>query len=426
MKRIVFTFFSVFCIVAYGQDYISRLPASFTADTTIIRSYANEWSVVYTGNANGDNYMHLVNMNTGALYSIALDEKVTDMEILNDTLYYCGNQNMYWSILNFFPIQQFYTGTVNVKRWRVTPTMMFLPKKLEVFRVAGGVHAVVVGDIVTAVRTDSYIADFWRADISPMWDVSYLYTDDKECYDDIAVTANYVVASAQVCQSNEIILRVLDKPTYISVVAGLQMSDDIFVNCSVPAVCEYTTFHYNGTDQKKPGQHGVFPISITHTVGDHVALACMAEEGQWTGLTVKDIEVLAGTPWVVQNRCLLPADHEEAFYDVWDIQYNRDIDSLLLLVKQGGHSGKRDGIVKFDNNSFSSFSYTYPVYPEAGDKTQFLEKKEPEGKMSSFRLPANNDRNLNISTDHYVRSVALSVVAVDCGEKRSEYPVYPE
>ena len=126
--------------------------------------------------------------------------------------------------------------------------------------------------------------------------------------------------------------------------------------------------------------------------------------------------------WVVQNRCLLPADHEEAFYDVWDIQYNRDIDSLLLLVKQGGHSGKRDGIVKFDNNSFSSFSYTYPVYPEAGDKTQFLEKKEPEGKMSSFRLPANNDRNLNISTDHYVRSVTLSVVAVDCGEMRSEYP----
>lgn len=86
MKRIVFTFFSVFCIVAYGQDYISRLPASFTADTTIIRSYENEWSVVYTGNANGDNFMHLVNMNTGALYSIALDEKVTDMEILNDTL----------------------------------------------------------------------------------------------------------------------------------------------------------------------------------------------------------------------------------------------------------------------------------------------------------------------------------------------------
>ena len=259
-----------------------------------------------------------------------------------------------------------------------------------------------------------------------MWDVSYLYTDDKECYDDIAVTANYVVASAQVCQSNEIILRVLDKPTYISVVAGLQMSDDIFVNCSVPAVCEYTTFHYNGTDQKKPGQHGVFPISITHTVGDHVALACMAEEGQWTGLTVKDIEVLAGTPWVVQNRCLLPADHEEAFYDVWDIQYNRDIDSLLLLVKQGGHSGKRDGIVKFDNNSFTSFSYTYPVYPEAGDKTQFVEKKEPEGKMFSFRLPANNDRNLNISTDHYVRSVTLSSIAVDCGEMRSEYPVYPE
>ncbi len=432
MKRIVFTFFSVFCIVAYGQDYISRLPVSFTADTTIIRSYANEWSVVYTGNANGDNFMHLVNMNTGALYSIALDEKVTDMEILNDTLYYCGNQNMYWSILNFFPIQQFYTGTVNVKRWRVTPTMMFLPKKLEVFRVAGGVHAVVVGDIVTAVRTDSYIADFWRADISPMWDVSYLYTDDKECYDDIAVTANYVVASAQVCQSNEIILRVLDKPTYISVVAGLQMSDDIFVNCSVPAVCEYTTFHYNGTDQKKPGQHGVFPISITHTVGDHeLLLECLIVLiPEWlarsTTQAIKQSGNQAFKKWVVQNRCLLPADHEEAFYDVWDIQYNRDIDSLLLLVKQGGHSGKRDGIVKFDNNSFSSFSYTYPVYPEAGDKTQFLEKKEPEGKMSSFRLPANNDRNLNISTDHYVRSVTLSSIAVDCGEMRSEYPVYPE
>ena len=224
----------------------------------------------------------------------------------------------------------------------------------------------------------------------------------------------------------------LDKPTYISVVAGLQMSDDIFVNCSVPAVCEYTTFHYNGTDQKKPGQHGVFPISITHTVGDHeLLLECLIVLiPEWlarsTTQAIKQSGNQAFKKWVVQNRCLLPADHEEAFYDVWDIQYNRDIDSLLLLVKQGGHSGKRDGIVKFDNNSFSSFSYTYPVYPEAGDKTQFLEKKEPEGKMSSFRLPANNDRNLNISTDHYVRSVTLSSIAVDCGEMRSEYPVYPE
>ena len=473
MKKMLFAVFSVICVDLYGQDYFAHLPTNYAADTSIIRKYTGEWSVVYTQSATAGNYFHLVNMNTGNMYSIDVEEEVTDMEILDDTLYYCGTLQPYYSILNFFPLQQFYTGNIYIRRGRITPPAVFLvPKKLEVFRVTDGVHAVVVGDYFppNSSRTDSYIADFWRYHTNTSWQHIYMYTDDKECYDDIAVTDNYVVASAHVCHSTDIILRVLDKPLIVCPSGSCLTNYHIFFNCTLTNTCEYTTYDYNGYDYKKPGGHGEYSICLTHTSGDHVALACMVDLWDRSGISVKDIEIVSGTPMVVQNI----VDIEDGFLDLWDIRYNFDNDSLLLLVKQSLPDGSRDGIVKLDNSNFSSFTFTYPLMPDEeyemnsidwgnyiqnphslGDKvhrkmisgllrgesggeqtklwsdflsdtycyeTLLLEKTDFDGKMNQARLPFQGNINLYIYSSSVSRVVTQSSIVIDCGEMNEEYP----
>lgn len=472
MKRLLFILFSVFSMVLYGQDYIAHMHTNYNADTSIIRKYTDEWSVLYTGSATAGNYFHLVNVNTGYMYSIDVDEDVTDMEILDDTLYYCGGLYSYWSVMNYFPIQQFLTGSVSIKRWRVTPTKMFVPKKLEVFRVTGGVHAVVVGDIVTAQRTDSYIVDFWHRAPYQMWDYAYLYTEDKECYDDIAVTDNYVVASAHVCHSSEIILRVLDKPTYVNILPdGHSGSDQIFTNCTLPA-CEYTTFNYSGSDHKKPGGHGVYPVCLAHTKGDHVVIGCMVEESGCPGVSAKEVKIVSGVPSIVRNICAWSNEPWDKFHNLWDIRYNPDSDTLAMLIDMKQEGEVYQGIMKLDNSSFTPFRFTYPVYQEGAYemnsidwgnsillphssvdkvyrkmvsgimsdedviqtkiwsvflddtecfKTQDMEEKKAYGNLGVFRLPANSGGILNISSSHYTRPVTPSSIAVDCGEINEEY-----
>lgn len=466
MKRLLIILFSTFSMVLYGQDYIARLSANYMADTSIIRRYTNEWSVVYTGSATAGNHLHLVNMNMGSVYSVDVDEDVTDMEILDDTLYYCGTLLPYYSVLNFLALQQFFTGYINLRVGRITPPAVYLvPKKLEVFRATGGVHAIVVGDYQPpySSRTDSYMVDFWRYQANVAWNHVYLYTEDKECYDDVTVTDNYVVASAHVCHSTDIILRVLDKPSEVCPTALCPTNHHIFSNCMGSNTCEYTTYSYSGDDYKKPGGHGEYPICLTHTTGDHVALASTVELWGQTGVTVKDIEIVAGSPYVVQNI----VDSKDDIHYLRDIRYDAASDSLLMIVKQVLADGGRDGIARLDRSSFSTFTFTYPLIANGayglhsidkggymvnpyspGDnvyrkmasgwlengngearaaiwshffnntgcnKTLVLEKSWSKGEMLQSSLPFQNKNNLYIRHFSTIRAVTQSSIIIDCG-----------
>ena len=380
MKKLLFTLFSIVCVSLYGQDFLASIPVSYAADTSMVRWYRSQVCVLYTGSASNGNHFHLVNMGSGDIYSVEVEEDVTDMEILDDTLYYCGKLNGYFPILYLFPLQHFYNANVNVKGRKYTPIKDYYPKKLEVFRVTGGVHAVVVGDIVNVNRTDGFIADFWRAGTSAYWETEkLLYTDDKECYDDIAVTDNYVVASGQVVSNGEIVLRVLDKPVCISS-TSCTTNYDIFDNCNTTNTCEYTTYNYNGNDRKKIGGHGVYPVSITHTSGDHVVIACMVEESSSTGISAKCIKInTGGVPYVIRNICAWPGNTVNSYSNVREIRYDSQSDTLLMLVDMLHATGQNSGIAKIDNAVFSSLYYTYPTMPVASYSIHSIDRGDRWG-----------------------------------------------
>ncbi len=381
MKRLLFVLFSVVCMSLYGQDFLAMIPVSYAADTSIVRWYTSQVCVLYTGSASNGNHFHLIKTGSGDIYSIEVEEDVTDMEILDDTLYYCGKLNGYFPILYLIPLQHFYSTNVNVKGRKYTPIKDYYPKKLEVFRGTGGVHAVVVGDIVNVNRTDGFIADFWRVGNTTSWETEkLLYTDDKECYDDIAVTDNYVVASGQVVSNGEIVLRVLDKPGCVRTPISCSADYDIFYNCDNLNTCEYTTYNYNGDDRKKIGGHGVYPVSITHTSGDYVVIACMVEKSTSTGMSAKCIKInTSGVPHVIRNICAWPGYPVNSYLNVREIRYDSHNDTLLMLVDVLHAGRQKSGIAKIDNAGFSSLLFSYPTVPVASYSIHSIDRGERFG-----------------------------------------------
>jgi len=443
---------------------------SYAADTSIIRWYQPGLCVLYTGSASRGNHFHLVNTGSGDIYTFEVNEEVTDMEILDDTLYYCGNVSGYYPALYYFPLMQLYSSNVVVRGIRHSPIMPYNPRKLEVFRATGGVHAVVVGDIEGMNRTDGFIADYWKSASSLFFTTDkLLYTADKECYDDVAVTDNYVVATGHVCNTGEIVLRVLDRPTVVCPFFPCTTNYSIFYNCSSSNTCEYTTYSYYGTDMKKPGGHGVYRVGITHTTGDHVVIACMVEDHGLTGITAKSIKIgSGGVPYVVKNICAWPKNTVGAYFNLRDIRYDAYSDSVLMLIDLLHPTGDISGIARLDNAGFSSLYLSYPSIPvefssihsidvggrwglpmgyevhgkissgtkgimengntgiwgdalsvDACSNTDTLSFKESSGQMAQMRLPAYLDIRFNRYTDILTRPVTHSYIGIECGYQRN-------
>ena len=79
---------------AMGQEFIREL-ARNAIDTSIVRGWKEEQCVIFTADfGREDYYFHLINNQTGMARSIKVTECVKDMEIIEDTLFFCG-RNIY-------------------------------------------------------------------------------------------------------------------------------------------------------------------------------------------------------------------------------------------------------------------------------------------------------------------------------------------
>lgn len=360
-------FLSLGLFVQGQNQFIAQLSSAYDVDNSIVRWYGDNLCVLYTHSASNGNFFHLVNTVTGFARTMEVDHEVYDMEILDDTLYYCGSYLSPYSVLNTFAIQDMFNSSVTIRWFRFPSLYNVKPRRLEVFRASGGVHAVVVGDYTapSSTCTNTFLADLWRgASYMSTWYGRYFMTDDKECYDDIAVTDNYVVASAHLCQGNDIFVRVFDKPTAVCFGSSC-VNNHIFYNCDLSGTCDQTIYLYIGTDHKKPGVHGTYPIRIDHTQGDKVVLACMIEEAGSTGITAKGIDIVSGTPYIVQNTLSFTGNQLGGYYDLRDVRYNSANDSILILVDANTPAGGRSAYVDLDNATFTMNNITYTMAPNA-------------------------------------------------------------
>lgn len=367
MKHTFFLFFCLCCTIVYGQDKIAHLAnmEDVLADTSIIRYSSPNVVVMYTSNGIYNNYFHIINTETNMRWYFHVEEIVKDVEILDDTVYYCGDEG--YPEVGIFAISDVYTGNVLIKNFWVSTTRA-IPKRLEVFRASGGIHVVIVGDWLTATPTNSFIADVWSEYSTSLntWSLAALRTVGKELYDDIAVTDNYVVASANLYGTKDIVLKVLPRPTYTSFTNGYITNNNLFFSDYPTSMYVYTApfYFYNG-DYYRASGYGKYPIRITHTTGDSIALACMADKNSTQyGVTVKDIEIIAGVPIVQRNMFSSWGTGLKYFWEMRDIRYNPERDSVLLLVDREwplASSNIRSEIIRADYSTLSPFTMTAPI-----------------------------------------------------------------
>lgn len=156
-------------------------PYNGTTVKTIVRSCGEDVCVVYTESSLGEYYFNVVNTQTHMVWSFPVDEEVNDVEVLDDTVYYCGYVG--YPALCSFSLAEVYTGSVNRKYlWFPREGATINPKRFELFRATGGIHAVMVGDWILNNEIKSFIADVWHPyALTGGWHTTFHVTIGKEC-----------------------------------------------------------------------------------------------------------------------------------------------------------------------------------------------------------------------------------------------------
>lgn len=373
-----FTLFTVlFCgLQTYAQpDIIATLPIYQKCDTSIIRDWNIEYSIVYTQQPKNKNHFHLIRANDTTIISYLTTYTVKDMNISRDTLYFCGLSNTGNPVIGFFAISDFLTGGLqeNIVPMPYPSAMAnsnFTPKKIEPFHVSDGIHAIVLLDARFA--TDSVkkvLCDCYRFYSTTTWAFYYgFYSTFDEgnnifyC-DDIAVTDNYVFLVGHKRCSAGIYMRFFNKPT--------NASFSIF-NLPGPTI-DYNDIYYyayplGGNLNVLGDSYGEHSVYCTHTENDDVAIACMAhyfDGNTFTyGATVKLIGLTTTMNLYYDKDILIPYSSTlDSRWDVRDLRYDhRTKDILMLSDMNNPINGTLESVVtRVDYPNLSSATSVWPT-----------------------------------------------------------------
>ena len=162
--------------------------------------------------------------------------RVTDMEILGDTLYFCGYTQIGFAksgLIGYFDIPHMFTGRddVVVKIFNddiiydnleqpepTVSTIGLIPDKMDVYRVRGGVHIACIGTFSSNhIWNDGYfVADIEHKDSDDSWHYwvhRNTETDWVFWYSDIVATDDYVVLASLKPSMDPIYLTLFKKPS---------------------------------------------------------------------------------------------------------------------------------------------------------------------------------------------------------------------
>ncbi len=379
MKKCYFLtlFAALICgLQTYAQpDIIATLPIYQKCDTSIIRDWNNDYSIVYTQQPRNKNHFHLIRANDTTIISYLTTYTVKDMNISRDTLYFCGLSNTGNPVIGFFAISDFLTGGLqeNIVPMPYPSAMAnsnFTPKKIEPFHVSDGIHAIVLLD--ARFPTDSVkkvLCDCYRFYSSTTWAFYYGFYSTFDggnnifyC-DDIAVTDNYVFLVGHKRCSAGIYMRFFNKPT--------NASFSIF-NLPGPTI-DYNDIYYyasplGGNLNVLGDSYGEHSVYCTHTENDDVAIACMAhylDGNTFTyGATVKLIGLTTTMNLYYDKDILIPYSSTlDSRWDVRDLRYDhRTKDILMLSDMNNPINGTLESVVtRVDYPNLSSATSVWPT-----------------------------------------------------------------
>ena len=345
---------------------INELSGFPKCDTSIVREWKDKQALIYSKHPEAGNWFHLVKSTGTTVSSVKVACEVKDMEIVDDTVYYCCMEpgSMY---IGYFTIPDLLSPVMHETLVRIDPapfavlTKEMRPRRLEAFHVADGLHVIMLYDnkfISNSVKR--VLVDVYRQYSVPGWRAehgAYNWDDSGNIFygDDIAVTDNYVVLVGHKHYSSGIHARSFYKPTNSA--SNIFSSGSTLYNhlaCSGFAVLGDT--------------YGDYPVWCTHTGdlrtrGNVVAIACMAPRSVGGsvefGYTIKKYN--AASPLSFSTQLFYPIS--TTFNPLWkvrDIRYDALSNNLLVLHDADAPDGSLRSMVSVVDNSTYSTVESYP------------------------------------------------------------------
>lgn len=326
-----------------GQIHnVMEFPNCLNSDTSIVRNWYDKLNIIYSQSPAG-NQIYLTDANSTAVYSIFTDINIKDMEILEDTLYYCGADQNNISYIGQFTIPDMLTSSVSETLVQI-PTggsgnsYPFFPKRMEVFHVSAGIHVVMVCDMVCPSDTIKRVMMDARSHYgNTTWAFNFvapytIFDDQSNIFypDDVAVTDSYVVFIGHKHCSAGIYMKKFQKPNNLT---------DFYNYTSFSYQNIYNYYLTSGIDYSVLGQHdGEHPVWGVGTIGDTIAIACMSSyndspSGFMYGVTVKKIALLPFTSSEdISFDLFFPYTRTlNRLWVVKDIRYDKYNNNILLL-----------------------------------------------------------------------------------------------
>ena len=371
------TFFFLFFVLLGGNVFSQMLPSEVMSiphfpncDTSIIRHWNQKAVVQYNYSfASGGKF---ILSNVGGVNTPYFNTRsgITDMEIMGDTLFYCGvDSGSGHAYIGYFNVNDLTSTSVSENfidipyPWIDSLLTKLRPRRLEVFQVEDGIHIVVIGDLI--YQSDSvkrvavdvmhyYPSDMWWYELG-----AYSWNERDNIFypDDIAVTENYIALVGHKRFSSGIYIRKLEKPT-----SALQ---PIF-NTS-PINHYLHAYHTSGNDFNVLGDsYGEHPVWCTSTHEDVIAIACMSgymdgSNINYYGSSVKWVD-LSTAPMVTTGEMFyFQSTTYNGYWTVRDIRFDGLNNNILLLhdIENPSNSTPESAVSVISNTMFPNMTTYY-------------------------------------------------------------------
>lgn len=315
----------------YGQTDYKQMSVGDVPNTkTITRAWGEAAQIIYTEDvqyvpgteiessctAKFTLYDHYSQEYRVADFSTGYWPRVTDFEILDDTVYFCGYANLaasgysphYVGYVGYFSVSHLFYGTdvIHVLAFNQQPddpssssfAILTKPCRIEAFKTDKGVHMVCTGgwshSHSNVADAGTFVADVVHYYPTDQWWYYVHRNDGIEIFSDIAVTDHYVATIAPKENHNYLYFRVFKKPNMIGW-SATNPNDDPSIFYPLYRTHPYHTYQFMWQDGHLSADSAYFnyPMLI-HTNGDTIAFSYLTykwNSGNTYGATVKVIAI---------------------------------------------------------------------------------------------------------------------------------------
>ena len=369
-KAIVLSLLLLPLCAARGQSVVTEVQYT-KSDTTIVRHWTEEISIVYTHNSVNDNYFLLVDAALTNVLRIAVPSYVTvnDFRIHHDSVFLCGHAVMLgtqYGLLACFAIQDFYNGSGDFQYGATDQTdmwdcvidpllgsgfcqnMIYDITRIAVYDSLGFTKVAYVAKNYVDTITDSRVgigsACYFGGSIG--WRSWIIYNKHAvEEYTDIIATKNYVVAVGRTNDSARLVMRIFPK--------------GVFLVPSWDPYYGYITawpYYADRYGQRMADLEVDENVMATALDDDEFAVAYHYKNTSGEGLAVKTFSITGTLASLTQGENAPLTHMPGSVWKMRDVRYSPSLTTMMVLndIDGGTTGGQASVVYKFHLPSLST------------------------------------------------------------------------